>query len=57
MLAAEELNKDALAEARQLEDRLRLTPKAMRMLMWEVTSDEMAEVRHSAAVKRRIKAV
>lgn len=27
-------------EVRQLEDRLGLTPKAMRMLLWEVSSDE-----------------
>ena len=32
-------------EVRQLEDRLGLTPKAMRMLLWEITSDEVAEKR------------
>lgn len=45
VLAAEELNKDAMSEARQLEDRLGLTPKAMRMLMWQVARDEVAEKR------------
>ena len=34
-----------LAEVRQLEDRLGLNPKAMRSLLWEVTSDEVAEKR------------
>ena len=33
------------SEVRQLEDRLGLTPKAMRMLLWEVSSDEVAEKR------------
>lgn len=62
-LAAEELNKDAMSEARQLEDRLGLTPKAMRMLMWQVAPDEVGEKRaenDAAPVKTargRIKAV
>ncbi|HEU4544485.1 MAG TPA: hypothetical protein VFR23_25365 [Jiangellaceae bacterium] len=56
-LAAEVLDKDALAEARHLEDRLGLTPKAMRMLLWEVVSDEVAEQRQASNVRRRIKAV
>jgi hypothetical protein len=59
VLAAETLNKDALAEARHLEDRLGLTPKAMRLLMWTVASDEVAEKRQetSAGARGRIKAV
>jgi len=63
VLAAEELNKDALSEARQLEDRLGLTPKAMRMLMWQVASDEVAEKRAekgtepAESARGRIKAV
>lgn len=48
----------ALAEARQFEDRLGLTPKAMRLLLWEITSDEVEEQRKSSTgVRKRIKAV
>lgn len=59
VLAAEELVKDAMSEARQLEDRLGLTPKAMRMLMWQIAPDEVAEKRQEASVgaRGRIKAV
>lgn len=57
LLAAEALNKDALSEARQLEDRLGLTPKAMRLLLWEITSDEVAEKRKTTGARTRIKAV
>lgn len=59
LLVAEELAKDALAEARQLEDRLGLTPKAMRMLLWEIATDELADRRPEPAqdVRRRIRAV
>lgn len=39
-LAAEQLDKDAMSEARQLEDRLGLTPKAMRLLLWTIEEDE-----------------
>jgi hypothetical protein len=58
-VVAEGLDKDALSEARQLEDRLGLTPKAMRMLMWQVAPDEVAEKRQgaSAGARGRIKAV
>lgn len=59
-LAAEELEKNALAEARQLEDRLGLTPKAMRMLLWTIATDEVAEKRAEApapGARGRIKAV
>jgi hypothetical protein len=59
LIAAEALNKDALAEARQMEDRLGLTPKAMRLLLWEVTSDEVAAQREQSesSARGRIKAV
>lgn len=58
MLAAELLDKDSLAEARQLEDRLGLTPKAMRLLLWEIVSDEVTERRQeSTSARGRIKAV
>lgn len=59
-LVAEALNKDALAEARQLEDRLGLTPKAMQMLMWQIAPDEVAAQRQQASgtgARGRIKAV
>jgi hypothetical protein len=56
-LAAEVLDKDALAEARHLEDRLGLTPKAMRTLLWEIVVDEVKEHREASDVRRRIKAV
>jgi len=59
MVAAE--RRDAMAavlvEARNLEDRLGLTPKAMRMLLWEVASDEVTEARGSSDARSRIKAV
>jgi hypothetical protein len=59
VLAAENGNKDAMAEARQLEDRLGLTPKAMRLLLWTIAADEVAEKRQetSAGARGRIKAV
>ena len=58
VLAAEGLDKDALSEARQLEDRLGLTPKSMRMLLWEVVSDEVAQRREkSGGARGRIRAV
>jgi hypothetical protein len=58
-IAAEDMDKDAMSEARQLEDRLGLTPKAMRMLMWTVAADEVNEKRQetSAGARGRIKAV
>lgn len=56
-LAAESMDAKALPEARQLEDRLGLTPKAMRMLMWEVVSDEVGEKRQTTGARNRIKAV
>lgn len=52
-----------LAEARQLEDRLGLTPKAKRMLLWVVSDDEVGAKRQekpassAAAAGRRLVAV
>lgn len=46
-----------LGQVTTLEDRLGLTPKAMRMLLWEVVSDEVAEQRKTTSVRKRIKAV
>jgi len=40
-----------------LEDRLGLTPKAMRMLLWEISSDEVAEKRETKGVRGRLQAV
>jgi hypothetical protein len=59
VLSAEALDRVALGEARQFEDRLGLSPKAMRLLLWEITDDELAEARQTAATdaRERIKAV
>ena len=59
VIAAERLDKDAMSEARQLEDRLGLTPKAMRLLLWEITADEVAQKRETSEsdARSRIKAV
>ena len=47
-----------MAQAVMLEDRLGLTPKSMRMLLWEIASDDVAEKRQtSAGARGRIKAV
>jgi hypothetical protein len=58
-IVAETLDKDAMSEARQLEDRLGLTPKAMRLLLWQVAADEVAEKRQetSSGARGRFKAV
>lgn len=60
MLAAE--SRDAspalLAQVTAMEDRLGLTPKAMRLLLWEVAPDEVEERRQAgSSARRRIKAV
>lgn len=60
LLAAEVMAKEAMSEARQLEDRLGLTPKAMRMLLWTIAPDEVAEKRAEApgtSARGRIRAV
>lgn len=60
LTVAESLDKDALSEARQLEDRLGLTPKSMRMLLWEIVADEVAEKREASSsgdVRKRVRAV
>jgi hypothetical protein len=47
-----------LAQTAVLEDRLGLTPKAMRMLMWDIVADEVAQKREETSSARgRIKAV
>lgn len=61
MVAAE--NPDApaalLAQAVALEDRLGLTPKSMRLLLWEIVGDEVAQKRDATGVsaRERMKAV
>lgn len=60
MVAAEqpEASPSVMAQATALEDRLGLTPKAMRMLLWEVVSDEVTEQRQqTSGARKRIKAV
>jgi len=49
-----------MAEARQLEDKLGLTPKSMRLLLWEIVDDEVAQARQNSDVdnaRNRIRAV
>jgi hypothetical protein len=54
MVAAErELDSTLLSETRQLEDRLGLTPKAMRLMLWTIVGDTVAEQRAKAAEERR----
>jgi hypothetical protein len=60
VIGAEMLDKDCMSEARQLEDRLGLTPKSMRMLLWQIAVDEVAEKRKAASggsARDRMKAV
>lgn len=47
-----------LAQATALEDRLGLTPKSMRLLLWEIAQDELGEQRDPGQdVRGRIRAV
>lgn len=60
MVAAEKPDATAalLAQAVALEDRLGLTPKSMRLLLWQIAVDEVAEKRQeSKGARGRIKAV
>jgi hypothetical protein len=62
MVASEEHGAPAalLAQVTALEDRLGLTPKAMRLMLWELVEDELAEARSGgggAAARKRIRAV
>lgn len=59
VLAEESMRPTLLAQATALEDRLGLTPKSMRMLLWEITADEVGEKRGETAsdARSRIKAV
>lgn len=49
---AEQGDLDAAKEARQLGDRLGLTPLALLRLRWEVTEDEVAEARAEKTARR-----
>src|SRR6266540_187693 len=58
VMAESTVNPQLLAQATALEDRLGLTPKAMRMLLWEIVADELAVARETASDARgRIAAV
>jgi hypothetical protein len=62
LVQAEQLDAKASlhAQVTAMEDRLGLTPKAMRLLLWEITTDEVAAKRaeHAAADARdRLKVV
>lgn len=48
-----------LGEVRQMEDRLGLTPRAMRMLLWQIAPDEVGEKREerTEGVRDRLRAV
>ena len=56
----EQMTAALLSEARQMEDRLGLTPMSMLRLRWEIASDEVAEKRTTKAApkttaRRRLK--
>ncbi len=55
MVAAEQPDATAAmhAQATALEDRLGLTPKAMRLLLWEIVSDDVAEARTTGGKSAR----
>lgn len=59
VLAEDSMRPTLLAQVTALEDRLGLTPKSMRMLMWEIVTDEVSQQRTSAGstARNRIKAV
>lgn len=58
-VAEREATAASLMEARQLEDRLGLTPKAMRALLWVVAEDEVQQQRQQkqGSPRRRLSAV
>jgi hypothetical protein len=58
MVVAEQNVQPALqAQVTALEDRLGLTPKSLRLLLWEIAPDEVAEKRETRGARDRIKAV
>jgi hypothetical protein len=42
-----------LAQATSMEDRLGLTPKSMRLMLWEIAADEVSEAREEATAESR----
>lgn len=56
---ARDAQAQVMGQAVALEDRLGLTPKAMRMLMWDIAVDEVADRRDEPPgdVRKRLKAV
>lgn len=52
-VAAEQGSLDASKEARQLADRLGLTPLALLRLRWEISEDEVAEVRRGRPERKQ----
>lgn len=44
---------EAWSEARQMEDRLGLTPKAMRLLLWVISEDEVSKRRTEEEAPKR----
>jgi hypothetical protein len=61
MVAAEKPDATAaiMAQASSLEDRLGLTPRSMRLLLWKIAPDEVADKRDDkpASVRGRLRAV
>ena len=59
VLAEESMQPTLLAQVTALEDRLGLTPKSMRMLLWEIASDEVSQKHETSEsdARSRIKAV
>lgn len=57
VLAEGSMQPQLLAQATALEDRLGLTPKSMRMLLWEIVADEVTEKREASGARGRFKAV
>lgn len=60
VLAERKMAPAMLAQVTALEDRLGLTPKSLRMLMWQIAADEVAEkrdVQPASGARGRIRAV
>lgn len=60
LLAEASVHPQLMGQVAALEDRLGLTPKAMRLLLWQIAGDEVAQKRQQqkpAGARGRIKAV
>ncbi len=51
VIAETEMAPSMLAQVSNMEDRLGLTPKAMRMLLWQIVTNEVADKRDEKAAK------